>query len=46
MSLVFWCVMAHMGYLVVHRRKTSCPVRRRERKDNGDQVPSSFATNG
>ena len=32
MSLAFWCVMAHMGYLVVHRRKTSCPVRRREKK--------------
>lgn len=41
MSLVFWCVMANnMGYLVVHRRKTSCPVRRREKKDNGDQVPN------
>jgi len=46
MSLAFWCVMAHMLYLVVHRRKTSCPVMRREKKDNGDQVPSPFATTG
>lgn len=39
-------VMAHFAYLVVHRRKTSCSVRWREKEDNGHQVLSPFVSTG